>query len=290
MIMSSRSAYFLVLTLFPVVLLADGVESPDAVIFSFGSQEPSSYTQTLTVTTEQNLMVSQPRQEKTISISKVALKQSATGWTMTVTHVSMTLFQDGRKVSDSMAKMKARIAISYQLDSQGQLQSIGGFDEFIANLASDFGQPIAETTAQMLDIPALKKAARHDWQQMYGVFAGQQFVLGEPQIAQSSHELPNGTAALYPVTTIVSKAVSCPQGQCVQIDQIYGTEKDNEVSPQVIKGGPVVTGNSQRLLDAKTMQYFELVSSLKLHFHKSIAFDGSDAGFITQTRVVEFTD
>ncbi|MFK7957689.1 MAG: hypothetical protein AB8B96_16435 [Lysobacterales bacterium] len=284
--MSIRCTFFLLVIGFAAVPIAGLTEQADTVNFSFGKER--SYVQTLTVTTKQNLMVSQPRIEKTVSVSEMTLAKSVSGWTMSVKPVSMELFQDGRRVGDPMAKMKARIGLTYQLDSAGQLQDIGGFDEFIADLANDMGEPMADTMAQMLDIPGLKNVSRHDWDRRFGLLVGKQFVLGESQVSQSLYELPDGTDAVYPVTTTVSKAVSCPIPQCVQIDEIYGTAQNNTVTPEVGSGGPVVTGNSQRLLNAQTMEYFEYVSSLRVHFHKSIAFDGSNAGYITQTRVYEY--
>ncbi len=275
--------------------------------FTFAPDDDLTFVTTSTVVRERD-SGGVTQSDEVIAVTRTKINKTTTGWTVLTTPLSVDMTRNGEPVTSSpVMDILSRTAITYELDADGALVAIKGFDSVLSELSAQFSPEVADALAPMLNLEALEARTQAEWEGRIGGFVGNEVVVGDIFEGDSPFELPNGKSIVFQTTTTIEGTEPCGGTTCVRIKQVYTTDATeagklanavvNEVSKQAAPGASLpemdamsgsISGQLTRLIDATTMLIYAEQSERTIEFVTGFSGSEPETSKMVESRVYEY--
>ena len=201
--------------------------------------------------------------------AKITVHKNTDGYSVTFAPLSFTMTEDGKPVENPILEFVQNIAVTYELDGNGKLVEIRGFEglfeEFMASLPGELPPNIAE----MVNEEAFRNKTVGEWQGRIGQFVGADVEIGELWATVDEMPLPTGESMAFYSLTKFAEQMKFDGADCVRIQFSYNTDADelkefmgelgenladmvgSEEIPSV--SDAKIVGEGERIIDPTTM-------------------------------------
>lgn len=263
--------------------------SADSVTFRFNPPIGKPVTETYTQTTvTESADGTQTRVVSGTSVSRFTPVEE--GYLLSGEITSMKMMQDGKDVTDAVSKMMEGLQITWEIDRDGQLTAIGGYDRFAEKmvrmlaaakpLAKESGEgsgtneaapenPAPLTPQQVQQIETIERSLINkdaaEWRGRIGNFAGKTARVGDVWTEKNDSPLPGGSTITFYSTTTFAGREKCGTADCVRIRFQYNSDPAafGDAAKAILSDAPAaavptaitatITGTGHRLIDPATM-------------------------------------
>lgn len=247
------------------------------ITFNFNPPDGLIYYQTQITTKITTMGSSEKRTDITESKSKIEVKKTSKGYSITATPLAAIMTRNGEEVNNPVLSLLQNLSIVYEADEQGQLTSIKGFDKLSEILKASFPQHVVEQLSTLLNEEALVNKETAEWNGRIGDFAGAQVSIGDVFTSVSEFPLPTGESVKYYTATKIEEKAHCGNHNCVKIAFSYNSNPEalkefvgdaiQDIAQSAGKSDVnfslsqvEITGEGERLIDPTTMLiYSELI-------------------------------
>ena len=200
---------------------------------------------------------------------KVTIEKTPGGYSVTFMPISITMTQDGKPVEDPILSFIQNITVTYELDVDGQLIKIRGFEGTIEKLKASLPADFPPTVAALLSEETFINRAAQEWDARIGSFVGMVAEIGDVWSGVEETPLPmGGTMAFYSVTKLAEQ-VKFDDVDCVRLEFSFNSDAeelknfmgdmwedlaemaDMEATPSV--SNTKIAGKGERIIDPATM-------------------------------------
>ena len=201
--------------------------------------------------------------------TKVTIDKTPGGYSVTSMPISVTMAQDGKPVEDPILSFLQNITVTYELDADGQLVKIRGFEGTIEKLKASLPAGLPPTVAALLSEETFINGATQEWDARIGSFVGMDAEIGDVWAGVEETPLPiGGTITFYSVTKLVEQ-VKFDDVDCVRLEFSFNSDAeelknlmgdmweglaemaDMEATPSV--SSTKIAGKGERIIDPATM-------------------------------------
>ena len=254
-----------------------GQHRTQEMTFNFNPPDGLVYYQTQ-ITRKTTIMgASEKRTDITESKSKIEVKKTSTGYLITVTPSSAKMTRNGVEVNNPILLLLQNLSIVYEVDEQGQLVSIKGFEKLREMMKASFPPQVVEQLSSLLNEEALVNKETSEWNGRIGDFAGAQISVGDVFTGVSEFPLPGDESVTYYTVTKFEEIVPCGNRNCIKISFYYNSNPEtleeyvgDAIEDIARSAGKAdgnfslskveITGEGERLMDPATMLiYSELI-------------------------------
>lgn len=208
--------------------------------------------------------------------AKITVRKGPDGYSVAFTPLSFTMTEDGEPVDNPILAFVQNIAVTYELDGDGELVGINGleslFEEFIASLSPGLPPNVAE----MLNEDAFRYKTVQEWEARIGQFVGADVEIGDVWAGVEQVPLPVGGSMRFYSVTKFAEQVKFDGVDCVRIQFSFNTDADalkdfmgavwedladmvgTEEKPSV--SNSEVVGKGERIIDPTTMLIYSETS------------------------------
>lgn len=238
--------------------------------FHFNPPDGITYTETLK-TTKVKDMGSFGKQTDIGEVkSSVSIKRTSNGYAVTVTPVSMTMTRNRQVVNNPTTPILLDTVVTYDLDANGQLLAIQGYETLLERIQRVFPPAAAQSLSAMFSEDAIVHKETAERNGRIGSYIGRVVKIGEVVNATEEFSLPTGGTVVYYSTTKFVEQTKCGGHDCVRIQFFYNTDANalaelvgttvgeiakavdaSEQAPGV--SGVEIVGGGERLIDPATM-------------------------------------
>ena len=201
--------------------------------------------------------------------TEVTIDKTPEGYLVTSTPISFTMTQNGKPVEDPILSFLQNITVSYELDVDGQLIKIRGFEGTIEKLKASLPAGLPPTVAALLSEETFINGATQEWDARTGSYVGMAAEIGD--VWAGVEETPTamgGTMAFYSVTKLAEQ-VKFDDVDCVRLEFSFNSDAeelknfmgdmweelaemaDMEAAPSV--SNTQIAGKGERIIDPATM-------------------------------------
>ncbi len=201
--------------------------------------------------------------------TKVTIDKTPGGYSVTSMPISVTMTQDGKPVEDPILSFLQNITVTYELDADGQLVKIRGFEGTIEKLKASLPAGLPPTVAALLSEETFINGATQEWDARIGSYVGVDAEIGD--VWAGVEETPTamgGTMAFYSVTKLAEQ-VKFDDVNCVRLEFSFDSDAeelknlmgdmweelaemaDMEAAPSV--SNTQIAGKGERIIDPATM-------------------------------------
>ena len=200
---------------------------------------------------------------------KVAIDKTPGGYSVTFMPISFTMTQDGKRREDPILSFIQNITVTYELDVDGQLVKIRGFEGIIEKLKAALPGNLPPTVATLLSEETFINRTTQEWDARIGSFVGMEAEIDDVWVGVDETPLPmGGTMAFYSVTKFAEQ-VKFNNVDCVRLEFSFNTDAeelkdfmgdmwedlaemaDMEAVPSV--SSTKIAGKGERIIDPATM-------------------------------------
>ena len=200
---------------------------------------------------------------------KVTIDKTPGGYSITFMPISFTMTQDGKRREDPILSFIQNITAMYELDVDGQLVKIRGFEGTIEKLKASRPAEVPPTVAALLSEETFINRAAQEWDARIGSYVGVDAEIGDVWTGVEETPLPmGGTMAFYSVTKFAEQ-VKFNDVDCVRLEFSFNTDAeelknfmgdmwedlaemaDMEAAPSV--SNTKIAGKGERIIDPATM-------------------------------------
>ena len=201
--------------------------------------------------------------------TKVTIDNTPGGYSVTFIPISFTITQDGKPREDPILSFLQNITVTYELDVEGQLVKIRGFEGTIEKLKASLPGELPPTVAALLSEETIINRAAQDWDARIGSYVGVDAEIGDVWAGVEETPLPmGGTVAFYSVTKLVEQ-VKFDDVDCVRLEFSFNTDgeglkdfmgdmwedlaemADMKAAPSL--SNAKIAGKGERIIDPATM-------------------------------------
>ena len=201
--------------------------------------------------------------------AKVTIDKKPGGYSVTFMPISITMTQDGEPREDPILSFIQNITVIYELDVDGQLVKIRGFEGIIEKLKASLPGELPPTIATLLSEETLINRTTQEWDARIGSYVGMAAEIGDVWSGVEETPLPmGGTMAFYSVTKFAEQ-VKFDDVDCVRLEFSFNTDAeelknfmgdlgedlaemaDMEAAPSV--SNTKIVGKGERIIDPATM-------------------------------------
>ena len=201
--------------------------------------------------------------------TKVTIDKTPEGYSVTSMPISVTMTQDGKLVEDPILSFLQNITVTYELDADGQLIKIRGFEGTIEKLKASLPAGLPPTVAALLSEETFINGASQEWDARIGSYVGMDGEIGDVWAGVEETPTPmGGTMAFYSVTRLAEQ-VKFDDVDCVRLEFSFNTDAeelkhimgdvwedlaemvDMEAVPSV--SSTKIAGKGERTIDPATM-------------------------------------
>lgn len=220
----------------------------------------------------------------TLAKTRVAVKKTADGYEIIGKPISFTMTRDGTPVNNPVLTALQEIAVTYEVDRQGRLRAIKGYDVALKKIRASLPASVAASLSSVLNEDAMVNRAAAEWDGRISSFVGTQRRIGESWAVTSPFDLPAGGAITFFTATTLAETCQAGGHDCVRIRFAYSTDPAalqqtlsktleeltkaigaTAAQPPTISGVEIV-GSGERVLDPATMLFYakRLTRTLKM--------------------------
>ena len=200
---------------------------------------------------------------------KVTIDKTPGGYSVTFMPISITMTQDGKPVEDPILSFIQNITVTYELDVDGQLVKIRGFEGTIEKLKASLPADFPPTVAALLSEETFINRAAQEWDARIGSFVGVGAEIGDVWSGVEETPTPmGGTMTFYSVTKLAEQ-VKFDGVDCVRLEFSFNSDAeelknfmgdmwedlaemaDMEAAPSV--SNTKIAGKGERIIDPATM-------------------------------------
>ena len=200
---------------------------------------------------------------------KVKIDKAPGGYSVTFMPISFTLTQDGKRREDPILSFLQNITVTYELDVDGQLVKIRGFEGTVEKLKASLPAALPPTVAALLSEETITNRAAQEWDARIGSYVGMDGEIGDVWTGVEETPLPmGGTMTFYSVTKLVEQ-VKFDDVDCVRLEFSFNSDAeelkdfmgdmwedlaemaDMEAVPSV--SSTKIAGKGERIIDPATM-------------------------------------
>jgi hypothetical protein len=303
-----QGLFLLLITIFFLYLGTSFAIEAKMIKFTFNPKNGTTFIQTLTTTREKDLGLFGTQVDESVSTTKITVKKTEGGWEIIAQPLTAVMKRNGQVVEHPIFKLLSKLVITYQLDQQGVLKEIIGYDEVLTNAL--FPPQVVKKVAPLLNADALKQKAISEWNGRIGDYLGKTISLGDSWEAVAPITLPNGTNLNYKITTHFKTLEPCGNIKCLRIEQNYESdvkgiaEKTNEVIKSLAEGvepnslqeglpvmkdqGSSIQGTVIRLIDPNTMLIYQEELERTMFLEMELAGTGPIPTKMIEKRIYHF--
>ncbi len=231
---------------------------------------------------------------------RVTISHSEQGYTIAYKVLSATATRDGRPVPTEMPKWLQNTVVTYEVNANGQLLGITGWEDTVDKLRRSLPPQAAEFMATLVSDQMLIDHAKAEWDARIGSFAGMEAAMGESWSGVNEVPLPGGGTAPMNFTTTLAGKEPCGTASCVRLE--YTADSDSRAigsmierifrqiagmaslaaAPQVESAGIEVAG--ARLMDPDTMMIHSETTVRNIRLTVNVPGRGTESGELEETR------
>ena len=201
--------------------------------------------------------------------TKITIDKTPGGYSVTFMPISFTMTQDGKPVEDPILSFLQNITVTYELDVDGQLVKVRGFEGTIEKFKASLPAEFPPTIAALLTEETFTNRAAQEWDARIGLYVGIEAEIGEVWAGVEETPLPiGGTMAFYSVTKLAEQ-VNFDDVDCVRLEFSFNSDAeelktfmgdmwedlakmaDMEAVPSV--SDTKIAGKGERIIDPATM-------------------------------------
>ena len=201
--------------------------------------------------------------------TKVTIDKTPEGYSVTYMPISFTMTQDGKRREDPILSFLQNITVTYELDVDGQLVKIRGFEGAIEKLKASLPGGLPPTVASLLNEETFINGATQEWDARIGSYVGMDAEIGDVWAGVEETPLPiGGTMAFYSITKLAEQ-VKFDDVDCVRLEFSFDSDAeelknlmgdmwedlaemaDMEAAPSV--SDTKIAGKGERIIDPATM-------------------------------------
>ena len=201
--------------------------------------------------------------------TKITIDKTPEGYSVTFMPISFTITQDGKRREDPILSFLQNITVIYELDVDGQLVKIRGFEGTIEKLKASLPAALPPNVAALLSEETITNRAAQEWDARIGSYVGMAGEIGDVWAGVEETPLPmGGTMAFYSVTKLAEQ-VKFDGVDCVRLEFSFNSDAeelkdfmgdmwedlaemaDMEAVPSV--SDSKIVGKGERIIDPATM-------------------------------------
>ena len=204
--------------------------------------------------------------------AKITTDETSEGYSVTFAPLSFTMTENGEPVENPILSFVQNITVTYELDSNGELVEIRGFEGLFEEFKASLPAELPSNVAKLVDEDAFRKKTTQEWEARIGHFVEACVEIGDVWAGVEETPLPlGGSMAFYSVTKFAEQ-VKFDGVDCVRIEFSFNTDADElkdfmgdvweelaemvgtEEIPSV--SNTEVTGKGERIINPTTMQIY----------------------------------
>lgn len=202
---------------------AFGATAPE-VTFRFNPPNGTTFVETVKTTRVKELGASAKQTDETLAKTRVTVKKTPDGYEIVGKPISYTMTRDGTPVNNPVLAALQEIVVIYEVDRQGQLRAIKGYDEAIKKIRASLPASVAASLSSLLSEEAMVNRAAAEWDGRISSFVGRRGRIGENGATTSQFDLPAGGAVTFYTATTLAEALKVGGRDCVRIRFAYNTD------------------------------------------------------------------
>ncbi|UCF80375.1 MAG: hypothetical protein JSV08_07650 [Acidobacteriota bacterium] len=282
-------------------------DSSKKYTFRFNPPDGIEFSQTLTITKVQEMGELRKQTDVNVSKAQIAIRKKPAGYTATAKLLSTVMTRDGQAFRHPAMSVMEGLEITHELDREGRLAAVGGFDALKKRIQDKFDPQMAQMLSALLTEEAIANMANKEeaeWNGRIGNFIGRTVELGDVWTDTEEFPLPTGKTVVFHTATKFTEEKECGGSNCLRVEFFYhskpaaleklvgktlgdlskaaGAEMEAEVS------GMEVAGSGERLIDPATM----LIYAERIERTVKAQMDVPEHGLVTavtkETREYEF--
>lgn len=201
---------------------------------------------------------------------KITIDKTPQGYSVIEKPISFTMTQDGQPVEDPITSFVQNMTLTYELDAEGQLLEMRGFEGLIEKLEESLPIELPPQMASLLNEETLVNKSIQEWNARVGSFIGVDVEIGDVWAGVEEVPLPFGGESMkfYSVTKFAEQ-VMFDNVDCVRLEFAFNTDAEElkdfmgdmlealteivetEETPSVTNSE--VVGKGERIIDPTTM-------------------------------------
>ena len=201
--------------------------------------------------------------------AKVTIGKTPGGYSVTFIPISFTMTQDGKRREDPILSFIQNITVIYELDVDGQLVKIRGFEGIIEKLKASLSTGLPPTVATLLSEETFINRTTQEWDARIGSYVGVDAEIGDVWAGVEETPTPmGGTMTFYSVTKLAEQ-VKFNDVDCVRLEFSFNNDAeelknfmgdmwedlaemtDMEAVPSL--SSTKIAGKGERVIDPATM-------------------------------------
>jgi hypothetical protein len=239
-------------------------------MFRFNPPGGIAFVQTNKTTKVKEMGSSGKQTDEIESKTKIVMKRTPRGYSAIFTPISATMVRDGKKVDNPILAVLQKIIVTYEVDADGQLKTISGFDKLEKQIKEIFPPEEAASLASVISEQAMINKEKAEWNGRIGNFVGRTIKLGDVWTSTDDFALPTGGAVTFYSATKFANRVKCGARDCLHIQFSYNSDAnalkdfvgkmisdfskaagDSQIKTGI--SGVEIVGGGERLIDPNTM-------------------------------------
>ena len=282
--------------IFTSTLISSGATGAEKIRFNFNPPKDVNYTQIMNSMKKLEYQTGQSQTDASQAEVSINLTKSANGYNMTAVPISMTMYRDGQEIDSPLLALLNNLVTKYVIDSNGQLLSISGYDEFLAEVQKSLPPDMLKSISSVLNKEVLIAKENAEWDGRIGYFAGAEVEIGEKWLDTTDFQLPTGEVLVFYTVTSFDEIIDCNGRGCVKIsfnynsnaiklsgiagvaiDKVASTVGDSLVVNEMIL--PELFGEGYRIIDPGTMLIYDEYSNRTIRLE--VASPGTEPMIVT---------
>jgi len=198
--------------------------SAQEITFTFHPPDSITFLQTLTTTKNTDMGQRGKLDEVTEVVGRLTIMKTSNGYRMTETPLSISATKNGQRVDDPTLALFENIVVEYQLDKDGNLLGISGYEKLVDVMKQLVPAEMLETLSSILNDETLRNRDAAEWNERIGDFIGKMIRLGDSWAGVDSFPLPNGETIAYYSLTRFPEQVKCGNRDCLRLQFDYNSD------------------------------------------------------------------
>lgn len=290
-----------VCALFTVAMFVPFSVKAEKQVFQFKPSANTTYIQTLVTTRVNDLGEYGKRTEVTELKAKVVINKTETGYSIVTTPLSISMTQDGAEVENPLIPLMLELVVTYDLDEDGQLVDIQGYENLPDMMKEFFPQDVIDILEPIMNPDALFNKEAADWMGRFGLYVGQEFQSGDVWAFRDLYNLAPGRDVTYYTAVQFGAEKMINDRKCVQIKSHYNTDPQQlntylegfyknvadafGAEALEVKIADVnISGQGERWMDPSTMLVYDEVDARTIIVKMSVEGVGEVTTSLEETR------
>lgn len=201
--------------------------------------------------------------------AKVTIDKTPGGYSVTFIPISFTMTQDGKRREDPILSFIQNITVIYELDVDGQLVKIRGFEGIIEKLKASLPTGLPPTVATLLSEETFINRTTQEWDARIGSYVGMDAEIGDVWAGVEETPTPMGETMTFYSVTKLAEQVKFDDVDCVRLEFSFNSDAeelknfmgdmwedlaemtDMEAVPNL--SSTKIAGKGERIIDPATM-------------------------------------